>query len=129
MKENSDSLKYEKNNFAKNENKNNFNFKALKRIIDDIQMGLCIVEKQYSVDPTNLQNKKALKMQYYNNMFLDHLQLNVDEEELEANDILKVLKEFVFLNEDENSSPFSNHSKGSSRDNVNNNFNSVINNS
>lgn len=132
MKENFDFEKQEKKKFTKNENsknnQSNFNFEMLKTIFDDIQLGLCIVEKQFLFDSTNLQNKKALEVQYYNKMFLDLLQLNIEEEqELKSKDILKIFKEFIFLNEDEISTPFSNHSKNSNKNNANSNkeFNNI----
>lgn len=79
-------------------------------------MGLCVVEIVNISESKINSSKKSLEVSYFNNMFLDLLQV---QENAKSKDIIKIFKEFIFFNEYENNSP---------NLNINFNFNNNLNN-
>jgi len=94
----------------------------LKNIIDEIQLGLCVVKKIDFTDTKKYSNRKSLDICYFNNMFLDLLKI---KQNIKSKEILDTFKEFIFFNEDENNISFYNNNN---KENYNSNLDSNINN-
>lgn len=79
---------------------------TLVNILDNMRLAFCIVKKTQLKDEKLLKYRKTLKMSYYNHMFCEMLQING---QITSNEIVKIFKEFLFYNEEENGTPIFNN--------------------